>query len=487
MKRWVILLLCIVPCLANASGRSESGRASTQSLVGSSTYVASSYIDVGSIIDDYFFPYRGDDAKPLTFFVKPSNPYVFELGGSSDVEVSFTTNGYDSYDDQDFDYIIFVGDPNLLTDADMLHSLSVSLLRVLTLKTPRSNIYLYLRSSKQLSPLTSASEIGDQLELLKNEIPSSAVESLSDYFRRAKQDLEAVMVAAKSLAHRNPAKFLWIMDKPIAASRRDINDVFSIVAGLRTTGTEVSFCGHNVAFRAATVNEFVRAFGGNSYYFSDAGSLADVIVKDYKFYKRPAVLDLEIVVRNLGPSTDDTQETTFKLKSMGADEHHTYLMSFKIPDKASFLLARYGPRDYHSYLGRAHVEYLSAAVLIRYFDCKADKYHYESHVVSQQYTSDYAAYCTAFDEYALRDREIANTYGLMSEISTLLQRGDTRTSLVRLNDQIERLQYVSSLLDDRMISEDVSLLERYRQVIYENRGKPLSGLKALSELTFRKY
>lgn len=487
MKQWVILLLCIVPCLANAGGQSESGRASTQSLVGSSTYVASSYIDTGSVIDDYFFPYHGDDTKSLTFFVKPSNPYVFELGGSSDVEVSFTTNSYDSYDDQDFDYVIFVGDPNLLTDAGMLSSLSVSLRRIVPLKTPRSNIYLYLRNTKQLLPVTSASGIGSQLELLKNEVSSSEGKTLSDYFRRAKRDLEAVMVAARSLAHSNPAKFFWIMDKPIAVSRRDIDDVFSIVAGLRTTGTEVSFCGHNVAFRAATVNELVRAFGGNSYYFSDPKDLADVVVKDYKFYKRPAVLDLEIDVRNLGPATDDKQETTFKLKSMGADEHHTYLMSFKVPARASLSLTGYAPRDDPSYLDRPHAEYLSAAVLIRYYDCRTAKYHYEAHLVSQHYTSDYALYCSSFDKYAVRNREIANTYGLISGISVLLQRGDTKTSLVRINEQIERLQQVSSLLDDPMISEDIALLQRYRGVIYENRGNPFNGLKALSQLTFRRY
>lgn len=233
-----------------------------------------------------------------------------------------------------------------------------------------------------------------------------------------------------------------------------------------------------------------------------------VIEEDYRFYLQPAVSDLRISIHSLEntidlhpaislllisrygveKTVDSNPVRTMEIKSMGADEHHTYMTVFNIPSQQQYLENRNNiPVNKESTLFFDTDTYPFAMVLIEYFDHKEDKYVYFSTIETLNYTDDYKNQMETLDSYVNRNIHIRDTYLLINEISRLLRNGNYKDPLVRLNLQIERLVYLNREFNDVLIREDIELLRKYKDLIFENREKPFKGFKAFSELSLKRY
>ncbi|MCK5198563.1 MAG: hypothetical protein KAR21_09445, partial [Spirochaetales bacterium] len=346
MKRIILIILGVIIFTGHIfpGGEAESGRDSAISMVDSDSYVASSYLDLDSILDDYYYPYEINKEQSLTYNIAVSNSSVLSIGGKVELQVSVKTNDYDYFPETNFNYIIYINNSDLLEDIEYRQALIESVKQIFLLKTRNSNIFFYYKKDGIIKELVSLTSLSSMLQELEDQYQFKHTEKSDDYDKKAKEDLSLLLKSAPQ--NGKPNKFFWIFNKPIAKSARDINDIFSIIAGLGGEETEISFCGFSDNFRAATVNIIVDQFGGNSYFFTDADDLMSIIEEDYRFYLQPAVSDLKISIYNLENKTNIDPvislllssryygvelppESNFvriiEVKSLGANEHHTYM------------------------------------------------------------------------------------------------------------------------------------------------------------------
>lgn len=443
----------------------ESGRDSAMDLVDSSSYVSSSYIDLDSILDDYTYPYIIDTNESITFNIAASYESYMEIGGPLSVQVSFKTNEYEYFKDVDFNYIIYINNIELIEDKAYLNSIKASLIELLNKKSSSSNILVYLKKDNKAINIKSKTDITNLIKVL----PAQTNKNITDSFREAKKDLENLI---KSVSDNNlPNKFFWVFDKPIAKSQKDINDIFSIIAGLGNYNTEVSFCGNSENFRAGTVKKIVDQFGGNSYYFEDPNDLKDTLTEDYNFYRRPAISDLKIEIYDLSDNPRIIKD--IKINSMGSGEHHTYLSTVNIP--------------YKKYVNSNTKIYKGTLVKIEYFDRKAAKKRYYSEYVEIEYTDELNSQYNTEDKWVIRNRTIQDTYNLVIGVSNDLRNNWYSNALLKLENQIEVLEKLNTSHQDKLIEEDIELLRKYKKLIYENKDNPLNAFKTFSELSRKKY
>ncbi len=503
----VIILSIVFSFSVFPGGEAESGRDSAISMVGADSYVASSYLDLDSILDDYYYPYEINQNESLSYNISVSNPSVLTIGGRVELQVSVKTNDYDYFPVTDFNYIIYINNSELLEDIKYRRAVRQSVRKIFALKPHNSHLFFYFKKDGIIKELTALTSLSSMIEGLENQYTFKLEEKSDDYDKKAKEDLSLLLEAAPQ--NGRPNKFFWIFNKAIAKSARDINDIFSIIAGLGDETTEISFCGFSDNFRAATVNSIVDQFGGNSYFFTDADDLMSIIEEDYRFYLQPAVSDLKISIHSLENKTeidpvillllsskyygvelppDSNFVKIIEVKSLGANEHHTYLTPFSISPKYSCTRSLNNNLVFKdsSVLLDSDI-YPFAMVLIEYFDHKMDKYVYSSGIETILYTPDYEDQMETLDSYVNRNIHIRDTYLLISEISSLLRNGNYKDPLVKLNLQIEKLVYLNRKFNDDLISEDIEMLRKYKELIYENKEKPFRGFKAFSELSLKRY
>jgi hypothetical protein len=473
----VIIFLIVILFSIFPAGESESGRDSAISMMDSYSYVASSYLDLDSILDDYYYLYEINKEESLTYNITVSNRSVLSLGGQVDLQVSIKTNDYDFFPETDFNYIIYINDSVLLENNEYYQAFAEGMEGIFQLKSPGSRIFFYFKKDEIIKELVAQTALGTMLEELKGQYIFKLAEKSEDYEKKAKEDLFLLLKAAPQ--NGNPNKFFWVFNKTIAKSVGDINDIFSLIAGLGEVTTEISFCGFSDNFRAATVSSIIDQFGGNSYYFFNAEDLADIIIKDYRFYLHPSVSDLRILIYDLRNTQNSNPVKTISIKSMGAEEHHTYLTPFTVPPKHVYY------NDTSSF--NVSDTYPMAMVLVEYLDNKTDKYIYSSVIQELNYTDSYKVQMESLDRDVNRNIQILDTYTLLNNISQLLQDGNYKDPLLKLNTQIEKLLFLNREFDNALISEDIELLKKYKELIYENKKKPFRGLKAFSELSLKQY
>jgi len=510
MKRIILIILGVIiltGLIFPSAQKEESGRTSVISMVEADSYVASSYIALDSILNDYYYPYEIKQDESLSYNISVSNSSILTIGGKVELQVSVKTNGYEYFPETDFNYIIYINNSGLLEDPGYHNTFIKSIKEIFRLKSHASSIYFYFKKDKIVKKLTSTAFLESMLQELEDQYNFKLEEKSDDYDKKAKEDLSLLLKAAPQ--NGKPNKFFWIFNKRIARSARDINDIFSIIAGLGGETTEISFCGFSENFRAATVNSIVDQFGGNSYFFTDVDALKSIIEEDYRFYLQPAVSDLKISIYSLENKTDIDPVITLLLssryygvelplesnlvriievKSLGANEHHTYMIPFSISPKYSYTRSLNDNLVFKdsSVLSDPDI-YPFAMVLLEYYDHKTDKYVYSSGIETINYTPDYKDQMETLDSYVNRNIHIRDTYLLINEISGLLKLGNYKDPLVKLNTQIEKLVYLNKEFNDPMIKEDIEMLRNYKDLIYINREKPFNGLKAFSELSLKQY
>lgn len=473
-KSFYFFLLTIVSVLPLYSGgQVESGRDSAIALVDSDSYIGSSYIDLDAILDNYYYPYEINTEESITFKIDSSINSVISLGSTVNIQVALKTNKYKFFDTIDFNYIIYINDLDIVEDNEYQAALNKGLESILSTKTHNSKIFVYLKDDKNIVEIKSIEQIASIVELL----PEKTSKNISNYFKEAKRDLENLLLAMPD--NEMPNKFFWIFEKKIADSKKDINDIFGTISGLGGYTTEISFCGNSKNFRASTVNTIVEQFGGNSYYFQDPDDIRDLIEKDYNFYQKPAISNLKVVIYNLCNNAPQIIKE-ISIESMGADEYHTFLAEINVPPISGYKLR--GTLN-----GEEERKLPISAVLIEYYDNKLMKYRYSSKIIEVEYTSYFHEQVDSMDYYIRRNSEIKNTYRIISEISKQLQYNRYYDALVKLEEQIEMLEFINYEYNDELIFEDINLLKKYKRLIYENRDNPLKVFKAFSELTTKGY
>lgn len=75
----IILLIAFSSFIFPGGSKEESGRDSAISLVDADSYVASSYLDLESILDDYYYPYEVNKDESLSYNISVSNSSILTI------------------------------------------------------------------------------------------------------------------------------------------------------------------------------------------------------------------------------------------------------------------------------------------------------------------------------------------------------------------------------------------------------------------------
>mgnify|MGYP006285471521 FL=1 len=494
MKRiWVgCAALVLAAGLAYAGGQAETGRESAVELVEQGSFVASTYLDLESILDDYAFPYEAGDDEVLSVYLDVEKPLCAEWGSSTMLQVSLISAGEEHFREAPLHYVVFPYSAALFDDSELEAALERSLGALLSQKASRQTIWMFLRRDRELVEITAAGQIRGLLERAERQRGSGSGEEALLGLINAERDLRAALEAGRRLADERPTKYLWILDKPVAGSEGELEELSSTIAGFGRSDTEISYLGHGPEFRPQTVNTLMKRFGGNSYYVTDAADLADTIERDFAYYRRPAISDLRIAVHSLGALPAQQPVREYTQVTMGPDEHHLFLVPFNVPARLSYAKSRLGVLgEYEADAVREELDrtdsYPLAYVTVSYYDHGRERMVYGHEEARVRYTTDYEAAMEGQNAHVARNLTILDTYRLFQEVSFQLQSGNYIDPLMSLNDQAGRLARLNAAEADELVAEDIELIEQYKAIIVENRDNPLRGIKTWSEIRRRAY
>jgi hypothetical protein len=304
--------------------------------------------------------------------------------------------------------------------------------------------------------------------------------------------LQRMLAAGEAISAPGPAKYLWILGKPVADSRADIMDIAYLYAAYGSTTTEISFCGYDESFRPETVNRFVTKFGGNSYYISEPREIAGIIRDDFAFYRRPAVSDLAVSVHAAGVSARREPVRHYTQRSMGPEEHHTFLVQLEVPSRDEYeaLLMR---RRYERYGEQVKAEevqppeiYPLAYVTYHYYNLVLDRMEYGSRGIVVGFEDDYENYRLSQNVYVVKNMTIIGTARLLKNVSRLLLSRSFEEAIIAIRDHVKTLENVNRWVNDPLITEDIATLNEYKILIAEHKQDPARG-KIYYELRRRKH
>ncbi|MFW6137652.1 MAG: hypothetical protein ACOC7U_00630 [Spirochaetota bacterium] len=233
------------------------------------------------------------------------------------------------------------------------------------------------------------------------------------------------------------------------------------------------------------MNRIVRQYGGNSYYISPSRDLSTIIREDFSFYQRPAVSDLLVSVHALGPSPQQSPVRTYTQRSMGPDEHHTFLVQMKVPSQIDYLdmLHKKGEEE----KPQVPESYPLAFVTYQYYSHAKEKMEYGSEKISVVYGMDYAEYRLSVNPRVVKNMAILSTARLLEETAARLQSRDFERAIISIRNHVKTLEKVYRTMNDPLISEDIDTLNRYKALIAEQKRNPDRSLKIFLELRRRRY
>lgn len=289
-----------------------------------------------------------------------------------------------------------------------------------------------------------------------------------------------------------PVKYLWFIGKPIAESEKDLSTLKFLISAYAATSTEISFCGYDESFRTQTVKRITQQFGGNSYYISKKNEFSEILIKDFKYYSKPAISDLVISVYNLGFTPANTPIRNYYQLSMDPAEHHTFLVNFSVPSlyifHQQFLENLKGKgKNIEDEDINLPVTYPLAIVTYEYFDYKENKIQYGSEIATVEFTEDYEKYRLAFNQNVIKNQAILHTVELLRNVASDLEHRNFERALLSIRNHIKLLEKINSQVNDPLILEDITTLKEYMSLILEYINDPSKGSKIRLDLKKRRY
>ncbi|MFW6181318.1 MAG: hypothetical protein ACOC8N_06170 [Spirochaetota bacterium] len=476
---WLIIVLACSASLVFAGGAKEAGRAPVSDLVSEGSFVAEVYIDEESYLDDYRFEYSPAEGAALSVFVDVDKPLVFHWGDVVTVQVAVTTNDKSFYPEAAFSYVLFFNDQDSLHDERAFSEVAAALRELLRTKTRTQRMFIFLQNDGLLEEIAGQTDIPGLLARAREQSKVTNPEKA----------LQRMLAAGEAIGGPGPAKYLWILGKPVADSKSDIMDIAYLYAAYGSTTTEISFCGYDESFRPETVNRFVTKFGGNSYYISESRKLADVIRDDFAFYRRPAVSDLAVSVHAAGVSARREPVRRYTQRSMGPEEHHTFLVQLEVPSRDDYaalvVRKRYGEQVKVEAVQHPEV-YPLAYVTYQYYNGVLDRMEYGARSVVVGYEDDYENYRLSQNVYVVKNMTIIGTARLLKNVSRLLLSRNFEEAIITIRDHVKTLENVNRWVDDPLITEDIATLNEYKILIAEHKQDPARG-KIYYELRRRKH
>lgn len=135
--KYLIVFIILFSSVINAfcGAQAETSRDQTMDMINEGTFVAQSYLDAESFIDEYRFDYEPDEKKSMSIYLDIDKPFVFFLGDYVTIQVSIVTNYEEYYTYQPFAYVLCIDDPNLLEDKTNFDSILTAISHLLKIKT----------------------------------------------------------------------------------------------------------------------------------------------------------------------------------------------------------------------------------------------------------------------------------------------------------------------------------------------------------------
>jgi hypothetical protein len=260
MKRVLgILLLSLVIVPVFPGGEKESGRVAAMDMVSEGTFVAEAFLDEESFLDDYRLEHSPAPDAALSVFLDVDKPLVFHWGDVVTLQISVATTDESFYPAVPFSYVLFFNDPESLEDENTVAAIAATLEEILDQKKPDQRLYVFLQKDERVEELKQSSNLMELLDMAKIQAQRTNPE----------RALESMLTVGQAINDSGIKKYFWVLGKPVADSKADIQDVKYLIAAYGSTSTEISFCGYDESFRPETVNRIVRHYGGNSYYISN--------------------------------------------------------------------------------------------------------------------------------------------------------------------------------------------------------------------------
>ncbi len=472
MKKSVLFIGIILSLSAflYAGGQAETGRNQASSEVGEGQLLPIGAVDPANYLQDFIFEKSYSPSAPITFDIDLLRDRVWEKGDDISVRIALMSNGEDYFKTVSGSFILYIQNPELFSDPVVKKYLESSLLRI-----PGLSFFFF-------DPLTAALiEAADANGL------NSAINRLK---RQRKQyannvQLQGLLSAVESKFNGDRVHVLWITDENIIEKSTDASFFNFSMNVLSTGNTTFSYLGYGEVPNWITLNAGLMKHNGNSYFASNGEELCQKIEKDIAFFSKPAIEDItvEIVwskyvseqanfypkefypeISGFFPTSNNSRPSVYhRIGGMNYSENKRFIHYVKIPALQTLLdTSEYRePKDESGFK--------IGTVYVRYFIPMYNKYFYEQKDMRITYSP--AEDITAdMDGSVFCDTIIQNTPLVIQEIANLVNRNVNRNYLAAIQlVQIQKnlLLKTSLIRKDDAVGEDVELLDKYYQILFE--------------------
>ena len=449
-----------------AGGQKETGRDQAADTAENGQLISTGMIDSVNYLFDFEIETENDTDLPLKISVDLLKDKIWQSGDSISFRIALQTNTKEYFNKAvNGNFIIYVENPELWKNEEFTSY-------ICSLPRNYSNLKFYTFDvvDQDITHVTADSikyEIFDLKYRKKNYNHSLA-------FQKLLESLEKNQISERT-------HILWITDENIVETTSDANFFSFATNVMSSVDTTFSYLGYGETPNWTLLNTNLVELNGNTFFAEDVPEIIQKISDAVLYFAYPAVEDINInivlnddtylqntfypksiygTIKNFSPSKHNGIKKTHYLGGMNYDETNRFIHYISIPEYMELTNTMFMPTLEDG-------KYKIAEVYVDYFVPMFNKRYYYQEDLYITYV-DSTEMSEEMNKYVYADTIIQNTPFVILEIAELSKTSSKYLIAIQLvNKQRTLLQEVLKIRPDKAIEQDIELLSKYYQILYE--------------------
>lgn len=426
-----------------AGGQKESGRNVCSSTADTGGIIDGSFIDSGSFINAYAFPYKANEQDELSMFLLNNKVSFLTSGGTQSIILGFRTNTPSFFEAADVNYILYIQNPSFLTTERSFKVFESSLVNIMDAKTPLSRVGLFSAQTGSIRFISSKADVTAALQEAVKEAKT----------RQNLKTASLIFSAMNNDGNTNPWRCMWVTDENILQNYTDISSfkVLSSMYGNLDAGFSLLCYGTSPQW--GLMNTMLTGIKGSSYYGKTYQYLENAIQNDFIQFSKPAVSNITLTIAS-SPWLSGTSSIIIDAGSLGAGQSIMIQQDLSVPSYDALSLVQ------------KNESFTAAYCYISYYSHKDKKYKYNTITIDAFYTDSIDEWKSSMNPVALKYSTLSSTGQALSVMSSSYKLGNFSAAFQALDTQLQKLKALDASAADVLIRADVQMLEKTRTALF---------------------
>jgi hypothetical protein len=480
MMRKLMIIAVFLFCVGFsvfAGGEAETGRSQAVDEVAAGQLLPIGAVDPANYLQDFAFEKSNTSEHPLLFNVELLKDSIWEKGGQTSVRISLLTNEEKYFRTVSGNFVLYFQNPELLRSSTVKDFLNSEIL-----KNDNLSFYFFDPVRKRLAPVTDGAEIRNTVSMLSN--------SRKQYSNNVQLQNMLQVIEDKFINDR--VHVLWITDENIIETQIDASFFDFAINVLSTGNTTFSYLGYGEVPNWTTLNKGLMKHNGNSYFADDDEEICGKIKKDITYFSKPAVEDITVDIvwskyvtemSNYYPREYYQDISGFYPKinnNRPSIYHHIGGMNYSEDKRFLHYLRIPALQHLEDNSEERHPEYnhrfKAGTVYVTYYVPMLEKKFYQHRDIFIDYVSSQDVK-EEQNKFVLADTIIQNTPLIIQEIGSLVNINRNYLAAIQLvQTQKSLLQMIKPVRDDKAVDEDIELMNKYYDLLF-NQAKTMNMLQ----------